>query len=443
MFPLLKEPVGISPRVDLVFKALMSDPEHKSILLEFLNAVLKPKDPVVEVEILNPSPIMALVGDRVTIVDVKAVDSHGRIFQVEMQSWNHAGLRKRVLYDWAELYRGQLKAGQPHKDLRPVISIWLLDVNLFREAPRYHHRFQIVDPSDKTILVEDLEIHTLELEKWRSQRSGHTILDRWMVFFAEAETWWEVPAEFKTPAIEKAMIMLEHFKTNAAANDAYRSRQEWLRIERGTQEEMAEAQAATAQALERERQALEREHQALERERLALEREEKIRELLRQHGIKEPLPVPSVSSETLASKPPMTLQKVREEFLIKLKNEGLVLTSISQTEYKTQTGRRVIIPAGSERRDQNDRWFLGCSVQALDEDGTVLILLCVSHEGTLFDCVLPSEQVRHLKNRFSVGEKEQYKFNIVMSNKKFLLQIPGYESVPLMHSPRYQEVLSR
>ena len=37
------EPVGISPRIDCVFKTLLGSNEHKSLLLDFLSAVLQPQ----------------------------------------------------------------------------------------------------------------------------------------------------------------------------------------------------------------------------------------------------------------------------------------------------------------------------------------------------------------------------------------------------------------
>ena len=108
-----EEPIGIIPRIDLVFRTLMNDPV---ILLDFLNAVIAPRVQIVSVQILN-SDVLDLIGERSAIVDVKAMDAEGRVYQIEMQTWNHTGLQKRILFDWAALYRSLIKAGDT-KDSR-------------------------------------------------------------------------------------------------------------------------------------------------------------------------------------------------------------------------------------------------------------------------------------------------------------------------------------
>ena len=148
----LEEPVGIIPRIDLVFRTLMDDPV---ILLDFLNAVIVPRVPIVSVQILN-SDVRDLLGERSAIVDVKAMDAQGRVYQIEMQTWNHAGLQKRILFDWAALYRSLIKAGDTNYHLlRPVISIWLLNQNLFPNAAQYHHHFAVMDTRGQTVLSQD------------------------------------------------------------------------------------------------------------------------------------------------------------------------------------------------------------------------------------------------------------------------------------------------
>lgn len=48
------EPVGIDPRVDVVFHKLFGDPGHPAVLLDFLNTVLMPSSPFEAAEVLNP-----------------------------------------------------------------------------------------------------------------------------------------------------------------------------------------------------------------------------------------------------------------------------------------------------------------------------------------------------------------------------------------------------
>ena len=288
-----KEPVGISPRVDCVFRALLADPHHMERLVDFLNAVLQRSSPIVAVQLQNPIQASEFVDDGQIVVDVIATDASGELFQVEMQSWNHAALKERMLYSWATLYKTQLEKGDPYTSLRPVVSIWLMDQNTFRGATRFHHRFRVCDQDSGLALSPHLEIHVLELDRWRlhPDLTTPTGLLRWMRFFTEAETWRVVPSDIDTPVLESAMAVLTDFQTNAARNDLYRSRLDYLRVQNtvaaGLEQALAERERALAereQAIadsvqaraERERAFAEREQARAERERAFAEREQAI-----------------------------------------------------------------------------------------------------------------------------------------------------------------------
>jgi hypothetical protein len=292
VFP--KEPVGISPRVDCVFRALLADPNHVDRLVDFLNAVLQRSSAIVSVQLRNPIQPSEFIDDGQIVVDVIATDASGEVFQVEMQSWNHAALRERMLYAWATLYKAQLEKGDKYTELRPVVSIWLMDENTFRGATGFHHRFRVRDDAGILELSSHLELHVLELDRWRHHPdlATPTKLRGWMRFFTEAETWREVPRDIDTPVLESAMSVLTDFQTNAARNDLYRSRLDYLRVQNTMATSLAQAQADEAQARAAAEQARADEAKArataeqaqAEREQ-ALAREARLRERLRAAGI--------------------------------------------------------------------------------------------------------------------------------------------------------------
>ncbi|GDX83446.1 hypothetical protein LBMAG42_52570 [Deltaproteobacteria bacterium] len=255
-----KEPVGISPRVDCVFRALLADPDHVDRLVDFLNAVLQRSSAIISVQLRNPIQPSEFIDDGQIVVDVIATDAAGEVFQVEMQSWNHAALKERMLYAWATLYKAQLEKGDKYTELRPVVSIWLMDENTFRGATGFHHRFRVRDEDGVLELSSHLELHVLELDRWRQNPDLSTPagLLGWMRFFTEAETWREVPRDIDTPVLESAMSVLTDFQTNAARNDLYRSRLDYLRVQNTMAAELAEALAREAQALVREARMRER-----------------------------------------------------------------------------------------------------------------------------------------------------------------------------------------
>ena len=265
------EPVGISPRVDCVFHALLADPDHVDRLVDFLNAVLQRPSPIVGVQLRSPASIAEFIGDGQIIVDLLATDASGQVFQVEMQSRNHTALRERMLYAWASLYKSQLELGDEYAALRPVVAIWLLDENTFRGATRFHHRFRLRADVGELELTSHLEIHVLELERWRQHPDPETPakLLGWMRFFTEAENWPSVPPEIDTPVLESAMAVLTDFQTNAARNDLYRARLDYLRVQNTIAADLARTRAEKEQAVAREEQAVAEKEQAVaETERL-------------------------------------------------------------------------------------------------------------------------------------------------------------------------------
>jgi predicted transposase/invertase (TIGR01784 family) len=66
----------INPTVDCVFKAILGSEENKNLLIHFLNAILEPEKGslIKEVLIKNPYNERSFTDDKLTIVDVKAID---------------------------------------------------------------------------------------------------------------------------------------------------------------------------------------------------------------------------------------------------------------------------------------------------------------------------------------------------------------------------------
>ena len=248
------EAVGINPRINCVFKAILGDPSNKDVLLDFLNAVVQPSSPFVAVEILNPQHVPELLAGKETVLDVKATDVNHALFQVEMQTWNVSALRGRMVFNNAELFVRQGRQSMDYAELLPAISIWLLEENILRGGQTFHHRFVLYDPDARQPFSEHLEIHTLELDRWRKGlRDGVDPRERgWMEFFSSAETWARLPDSVpSSPAMEKAMTTLRRFRENEDWYRVYASQEEAQRIKATLH---AEQQRDKAARLEAERQ---------------------------------------------------------------------------------------------------------------------------------------------------------------------------------------------
>ena len=99
----------IDPKVDCVFKALLGSVENKALLIHFINAILNRANRarITDVEITNPYNEKEFISDKCAIVDVKATDDTGKLFQIEIQLAIYSELIPRIVYGWSDLYSNQ------------------------------------------------------------------------------------------------------------------------------------------------------------------------------------------------------------------------------------------------------------------------------------------------------------------------------------------------
>ena len=158
--------IGIDPKVDFAFKKMLGSPEHTAVTVHFLNAVFGGLPRIKSVEILNPILDQETDDDKLAIVDVRAQDDQGLMFNVEMQTAAETGLRQCLTYYAASLYAGQLHSGDAYHQLRPAISICVLDAVLFPSVPDLHFDFRMRNGRHDLVLTDDLQVHFLELPKY-------------------------------------------------------------------------------------------------------------------------------------------------------------------------------------------------------------------------------------------------------------------------------------
>lgn len=177
--------IGIDPTVDFAFKKILGSPEHPSITLHFLNAILSRGPKITEVEILNPILDKDFDEDKLSILDIRARDEHDRLLNIEIQRTRHDGLADRLTYYAASLYVGQLGEGENYGRLNPAIGICVLDDLLFKEVPDLHHEFRLRSENRAVCLTDRLEIHLLELPKYVAPSDNRLITDpieQWCFF---------------------------------------------------------------------------------------------------------------------------------------------------------------------------------------------------------------------------------------------------------------------
>jgi predicted transposase/invertase (TIGR01784 family) len=207
--PLAVMPLGISPLNDFAFKKTFGTPENRESLISLLNAVIKPKSPISDLTIKNPFNYQEFQEDKLSILDVKAIDDAGVLFDVEVQIRVPAELEKRIVFYGCELYTDQLREGVGYADLAAAYSIWLINGLLWLEGAQFHHAFRLTDAASGRVLDGTLAIHTIELPKYNTAYpdvSSGDVLGHWLLWLKHSQTY-EPEAllrEFPQPAIRRA-----------------------------------------------------------------------------------------------------------------------------------------------------------------------------------------------------------------------------------------------
>jgi predicted transposase/invertase (TIGR01784 family) len=278
----------IDPKIDCVFKALLGAEANRDLLVHFLNAMLgdELRAPVVDVVILNPYNEREFLDDKLSVVDVKARDATGCLYQIEIQLLNLPELPARILYGWADLYSAQLASGEDYLELKPTYAIWLLGETLLPEAPGYAHRYRFCDAEGRA-LIEHGGIALFELPKFASaqvETRVETEAERWLKFFVEGEHLDpdNPPAWMNTPEMKQAMSTVRDFSEKERAYHAYQARQNYLRQQKTIQRHIDALTAETERArAETERERAEKEQERAEKERERAEKEAALAEIER------------------------------------------------------------------------------------------------------------------------------------------------------------------
>jgi len=180
--------IGIRAWIDFAFRKIFGKPGNEICLISLLNSVLQLPHPVVSVVYLNPFGYKDFETDKLVCVDVKATDSLGRVFVIEVQIVVQPSFAKRAVFYACEAYTDQLRAGQGYSDLKATYSICLLMRNLWNDE-QLHHQFQLVDRESRMVLEDSIEIHTVELAKYNGgpgEVRGASVLEQWAYWIKNA-----------------------------------------------------------------------------------------------------------------------------------------------------------------------------------------------------------------------------------------------------------------
>jgi len=235
----------ITPRVDIAFKKIFGVEENKDLLISLVNSIVGKEDQIVEVKLLNPYNSKNFATEKLSIVDIKAKGETGKKYNIEIQISNDADYDKRALYYWAKIYTEQLETGQTYKHLSKAIGIHILNFKSVFDSDKYHNVFRVKEDETGEPFFNDLELHTIELQKFDNNTDSDLdeilakvkgSIDMWMAFLSRHELFDKnnLPKQFNKPVIKKALKVLEVMNFTAEERDLYEGHLKWLMVEAST-----------------------------------------------------------------------------------------------------------------------------------------------------------------------------------------------------------------
>ena len=195
---------------DCFVRYFFTDKGGEKVLLDFINAVMISADMKTfkAVEILNPFNLKRHYKYKETIVDVKCITKNGTVVIIEVQLSGNSRFPERILYYWAANYSKLLKKGEEYEDLTPVISINLLNFNLNKSDKNVHSCYMIYDTKNKNLLTDHLQIHIIELKKFKFKDNDlKKDLNYWLGFFTTKDM-----EEYMSEIVKEKPIMEEAHK---------------------------------------------------------------------------------------------------------------------------------------------------------------------------------------------------------------------------------------
>ena len=215
---------------DIMFQNIFGKVGNERITKGFLEKVLG-----IQIEELTLDANKRMIGelpeDKIGRIDIKARLSEGTKVIIEMQVARYKYMSKRLLYYWSKAYAEDLKRGDEYQRLDKTIAI-LISVEDLKETKgieEYHTIWEIRERKYlERKLTEDLEIHILELNKFKEGREERPE-DNWIRFLrARRKEEVEKLSRFEEE-IEEARKELEYITSTPELRELYEQREKALR----------------------------------------------------------------------------------------------------------------------------------------------------------------------------------------------------------------------
>jgi predicted transposase/invertase (TIGR01784 family) len=240
----------LNPFTDFGFKKLFGEEASKPLLMDFLNALLPLKHPIISIQFRNAEQLGAGIDERKAIYDIYCQDSQGSYFIVEMQKAKQNFFKDRAVFYTTFPIREQAEKGNWNYQLKAVYCVGLLDFVFEEDKDNsdYLHEVQLKNSHNK-VFYDKLTLYFIELPKFHKAESElASQLENWVYFLKHLEEFLEIPQRFQHTILEKAFDIAELAHLNEEERAAYETSLKYYRdminvIDTAREEALAEGKA--------------------------------------------------------------------------------------------------------------------------------------------------------------------------------------------------------
>jgi len=217
---------------DAVFKAVFA--KHPDITLALINAFFEFQgtELLTDIEFIDRELDADEYEGKESRLDILGQTASGVKVNIEMQVNSLAAMGERSLYYWAKNY-ADLKRGEEYDQLKRTVAINILGFNLFdvKDYPNMHSCFGVYDIKTQCQLTNKLEIHFLELLKFKGKSvKDMNRMEKWAAYFSPSTPDEELEEIAESEAaIRDAMEVEDMFTKDEVAKRAYEKAEKFRR----------------------------------------------------------------------------------------------------------------------------------------------------------------------------------------------------------------------
>lgn len=171
-----------------IIKEIFGDQKYSDLVIDFLSLIIKTNKPIVSTKLGKEELLAELGGETWPALNISVTTHDQEIIHVVIKMRDEKITMQDILFDWTKLFASQITHPYPNDDdfnnLKRTVAINITDINMFKDD-QYWHTLGLIDPEDKTLMTDLLEIHFLSLADIPKLDENSQPLEIWLRFLQD------------------------------------------------------------------------------------------------------------------------------------------------------------------------------------------------------------------------------------------------------------------